>query len=120
MDLTDSIAESVAEAGNLGYSLIHPGHGALEFGLSAEEDIGLSPSSLPSSLQGLMQKTHLSQRPCRVWCRGHICPELLHEQGGGLLSSKQRRNGSQQERQDLGRTCRSVTVLSKPKENLSA
>ena len=78
MDRPDSIAESVAEAGNPGYSLIHPGHGALEFGLSAEEDIGLSLSSLPSSLQdlhagshaedtsvskalqGLVQRTHLS------------------------------------------------------------
>lgn len=63
VDLPDSIAESVAEAGNPGYSLIHPGHGALEFGLSAEEDIGCSPSSLPSSLQdlqGLVQRTHLS------------------------------------------------------------
>lgn len=63
VDLTDSIAEPVAEAGNPGYGLIHPGHGALEFGLSAEEDIGLSPFSLPSSLQdlqGLVQRTHLS------------------------------------------------------------
>lgn len=49
VDLADGIAESVAEAGNPGYSLIHPGHGALKFGLSAEEDIGRSPSSLPSS-----------------------------------------------------------------------
>lgn len=48
VDLADGIAESVAEAGNPGYSLIHPGHGALKFGLSAE-DIGRSPSSLPSS-----------------------------------------------------------------------
>lgn len=46
MDLTDSIAEPVAEAGNPGYSLVHPGHGALESGLSAEEDIGHSWSFL--------------------------------------------------------------------------
>ena len=46
MDLTDSIAESVAEAGNSGYSLIHPGHGALEVGLSAGK--GTGHSSFPS------------------------------------------------------------------------
>lgn len=47
VDLTDRVAESVAEAGDPGYSLIHPGHGIVEVGLSAGKDTGLSPSTLP-------------------------------------------------------------------------
>lgn len=33
MHLSDSIAESVAEAGKAGYGLVHPGHGAVEAGV---------------------------------------------------------------------------------------
>lgn len=62
MDLTDSIAESVAEAGNPGYSLIHPGHGAMEAGLSAGKGTGHSPS--PSLISegpaGCVYRAHLS------------------------------------------------------------